>query len=195
MAYEPGVDETNIHESSLAANFNREGHTKMDTARALRREIEAGESVDDLAEVVGKGVSWVRQYLSLNDLVPELQEMLDSTDKSRRLAVALGALLAGYPQEKQLTLYRKHVAGQGHEAARHSVRVSEGAARNHTSDSKWGLRRIAGAAAAVAELKTLREKIVKQMTKEEAEAGLVMLDEIRTGVISLAVDLRLVALR
>jgi ParB family chromosome partitioning protein len=193
VAYEPGVDAENIHESSLAANFCREGHTKMDTAAALKREIDAGKTRDELAAVVGKSESWVTTHLLLNDLVPALQQLLDPpTPKEQRISLTIAARLAGYPQERQFMLYKKHVAGRALTQAAHSLRVNEGAAKSSVSDVRYALGRIRYARAAVGELQLIRERMVKEMTREEADQALKVLEEIRTHVTQLTVDLRCV---
>ena len=191
VCYEPGVTKENLHESSLAANFNREGHTKMDTARALQKELDAGSTVEELAGVVGKSITWVQMYLDLNNLHPELQIMIDPpTPKDRRIPLTIACNLAAYPQNKQMGLYDKHCRGRKEGGALTMLRVKAGApAASRDTNARYVLGRIRGACQAVRELNVLGDKILSKLSPVKAAEGCVMLEQIRAEVVPLKVKL------
>ena len=193
VCYEPGVDHENIHESSLAANFNREGHTKMDTARALQKELDQGKAVDELAELVGWSETNVRNYLDLLKLHPEIQEMLDHRDKDRRLPLRVAIALARFPKEKQRKLYDLHVAGKREGDAITHLRVHAGGGasprRDGGEDNRFVIRRIQGALTGVSNINQLEDMIAKLSPDKAAEA-LVILEKIRheTTILKLRIE-------
>jgi ParB/RepB/Spo0J family partition protein len=192
VCYEPGVTDENLHESSLAANFNREGHTKMDTARALQKEIDAGRTVDELADVVGKSNTWVTMHLSLMKLHAELQVMMDPpTPKDRRISLSVAGALSAYPKEKQMALFAKHCAGRKEGAALAVLRTSAGAARSSTrdTDAQYAFGRIKSAFQTVRELNVLGDKILGKLSPEKAAEALVMLEQIRADVVPIKLKL------
>lgn len=193
VAYDPGVDASNIHECSLAANFNREGHTKMDTARALQREIDAGKTTAELAAVTGKSDSWVSMHLMLMKLDPVLQELLDPpTPKDRRLPLVVAYELARRPLAKQQRLYTLYCQGRSEGAAVNLIRAKEGTAGGTTvsgraarpsDDARYVLNRIKNAFQAVRELNALGPKVLKALDATKAAEGLEMLAKIRTEIL------------
>lgn len=192
VCYEPGISDENLHESSLAANFNREGHTKMDTARALQKEIDAGRSVDELANVVGKSNTWVSMHLVLMKLHPELQVMMDPpTPKDRRISLSVAAALAVYAKDKQFTLFAKHCAGRKEGAALAVLRTNVGGPRSsgRDTDAQYAFGRIKSAFQTVRELNVLGDKILGKLSPEKAAEALVMLEQIRADVVPLKVKL------
>jgi len=195
VCYEPGVTKENLHESSLAANFNREGHTKMDTARALQKELDAGSTKEELAEVVGKSITWVQMYLDLNKLHPELQIMIDPpTPKDRRIPLTIASNLAAYPQNKQMGLYDKHCRGHREGSALTMLRVKAGAppaARD--TNAVFVMGRIRGAMRSVRELNVLGGKVLKRLTPDKAAEALVMLAQIQADVVPLKMELEALA--
>lgn len=103
------------HLMSLASNFMREGHTHMEISHALHYQVEAalkagkthGQAVQDLVEAVGKSETWIYQYLGLQALDPQLQDLMhpDAPDKSR-LRFNEAVLIASQPVTKQRAIYR-----------------------------------------------------------------------------------------
>lgn len=192
IAYDPGVTGENIHECSLAANFNRAGHTKMDTARALKRERVAGKTMAEIADVVGKTEAWVSQYLLLLQLDPVLQELLDPpTPKDRRLPLVVAYELARRPQARQMRLFTKYCQGRSEGAAVSLLRAKEGLTGGVTAsgrlarasdDARYVLNRIKNALQAVSELNALGPKLLKKLDATKAAEGLEMLAKIRTEI-------------
>jgi ParB/RepB/Spo0J family partition protein len=203
IAYDPGVTAENIHECSLAANFNRAGHTKMDTARALQKELDAGKTMAELAAVVGKSESWVSQYVILLQLDPILQELLDPpTPKDRRLPLVVAYELARRPQAKQMRLYTTYCQGKSEGAAVGLIRAKEGLAGGVTAsgrvarasdDARYVLNRIKNALQAVHELNALGPKLLKKLDATKAAEGLELLAKIRTEMVPIREELEGIA--
>lgn len=103
------------HMLSLASNFMREGHTHMEVSNAIKYQVDAivesGQSnrqaVQAIMEAVGKSEAWVYQYLQLQDLAPELQELMhpETPDKTR-LRFSEAVVLASLPAAKQKVVCR-----------------------------------------------------------------------------------------
>lgn len=103
------------HLLSLASNFMREGHTHMEISHALRYQlqssIDAGrtraEAVQAIKDSVGKSDTWVSQYLNLQELHPDLQDLMhpDVPDKTR-VRFGEAVVLASQPQSKQKGIYK-----------------------------------------------------------------------------------------
>lgn len=103
------------HMLSLASNFMREGHTHMEVSNAIKYQVDAivesGQSnrqaVQAIMEAVGKSEAWVYQYLQLQDLAPDLQELMhpETPDKTR-LRFSEAVVLASLPAAKQKQVCR-----------------------------------------------------------------------------------------
>lgn len=103
------------HLMSLASNFMREGHTHMEISHALQYQVDAaleagqtrGQAVQGMVEAIGKSEAWVYQYLTLQSLDAELQDLMhpDTPDKSR-LRFSEAVLIASQPAAKQRGIYR-----------------------------------------------------------------------------------------
>ena len=77
--------------NKLVANLHREEMSPLDTARALfTLKVEYGYSIDDLAKMIGKSGTRVRQLLSLLDLPPDIQEALEDKVIPESVARILG---------------------------------------------------------------------------------------------------------
>lgn len=142
--YKPGITLENIHSKSFAANFCRLGHNHMDTARAIAREYNdgKGKSFAEIAKMVGKTTPWVYNEYALLKLVPELQVLVDSKDKNKRIATKVALLLADMPKERQLPVWLsvcKHKASAQFTKLRFSkdVRLAADSRRN---DDRYCLR-------------------------------------------------------
>lgn len=103
------VKKTDVHHQfalSAIANFGRDGHTELETARALSYVVkELKWSVLQTAEAFGKSTAWVYQYLSVLKLDPEVQEFMSpKLPTRRRLALSKAMLLVGRPPEHQKRL-------------------------------------------------------------------------------------------
>lgn len=86
---------------STVANLHREDLTPLDTAAALARLQEDGESIQALTRLVGKSVSYVEGYLKLHTLPDEVKELMDpSRPKEQQLTVTQAIDIArGIPEQ------------------------------------------------------------------------------------------------
>jgi len=64
------------HFTALILNFHKLPHTHMEISNAIQRTKNSGKSVLDIADGLGKSDCWVYEYLSLQNLIPELQNLL-----------------------------------------------------------------------------------------------------------------------
>jgi ParB family chromosome partitioning protein len=104
------IDHQRQHFLSVVSNFHREGHTHTEISAALQYQVECAKGakgiVRDLANNLGKSEAWVYQYLSLQGLVPELQEKMHPETSDRELLRFGEALvLASIPPEHQRYVY------------------------------------------------------------------------------------------
>ncbi|MFM2330967.1 MAG: hypothetical protein RLZZ26_474, partial [Candidatus Parcubacteria bacterium] len=91
------------HLASLVANCNRSQHTPMDFSNALQLQVREGMSQAELARATGEQPMRISLYLSLQDLHPDIQPLLEpTTPKKGRLSPAVGFSLARVPRDKQL---------------------------------------------------------------------------------------------
>lgn len=92
---------------SVVANFGKEGHTLMETARALERVRTMGEgkTIAELAKIFVHSTTWVSQHLSLLKLAPEVQRLLEpETPEEQRLSLTTALLLVNLPHKMQIDL-------------------------------------------------------------------------------------------
>lgn len=184
IAYKPGVTVENIHGASLTANFNRAGHTKMETARALQRELDAGRSVVEVARSVGKTDTWVRNYLMLLELHPDLQKLLDEpTPKEQRLPMAVGVQLAVHDVTRQVKLWLK-VRSMRNTEAMHAVRVaySGSTGRTPARDARYVLGKLQYAAAGIEAVNNLGAVMLRKVTSARTQEMQSAVVQIRMGL-------------
>lgn len=94
-------DEEDQFEISVAANFQRASHTPMEIAKAIERMItQGGRTTVYVATIFGKTDAWVVTYRSLNELIPEIQELVEPTAKEP-LAVSVAYNLSRLPKDQQ----------------------------------------------------------------------------------------------
>lgn len=103
------IDPTNAEdqfEISVAANFQRAAHTPMEIAKAIERMCTAGGRTPEyVATLFGKSSAWVYQHRRLNDLAPELQQLLQASRNDKdNLPTSVGVELARLPKDKQVTV-------------------------------------------------------------------------------------------
>lgn len=98
------------HLLALISNHHREGHTHIEISCALQFQVDEGATVAFLAESLDKSLTWVYQYLSLQKLVPALQEVMHpETDEKQLLRFGEAVVLAALPPESQMGVYRKMI--------------------------------------------------------------------------------------
>jgi len=91
-------------EISVAANFQRAGHTPMETAKAIERMCtQGGRTEEYVGTLFGKSGAWVNYQRKLNSLVPEIQAQLEPNGpKEKWLSTAIAIQLGRLPKEQQL---------------------------------------------------------------------------------------------
>jgi len=82
---------------SFTANCAREELTPIETANAIVKLQNQGYSIEEIAQMAGKGVSWVYNHLKLLKLNPAQQEEVKSKKLPRNVAVAVSS----FPKDKQ----------------------------------------------------------------------------------------------
>ena len=98
-----GQDAREQYVDSLVSNFCREDYTPLEKAEALRRLRQYGYSEQEMSEECGIDLGWVRSYLSLLKLVPEVQALMDpERQKEERLPLRKALMMVEFSRELQL---------------------------------------------------------------------------------------------
>ncbi|KKU65622.1 MAG: hypothetical protein UX89_C0026G0009 [Parcubacteria group bacterium GW2011_GWA2_47_16] len=95
------------HRWSVIANMHREAHSHYENACAVIFQAEAGRSVAEMAADFSMSTSWIRNYLSLRALLPEIFLLLSPEVSEREALPYNQALLLA-----QITKERQHEALQ-----------------------------------------------------------------------------------
>ncbi len=139
--------------SSVVANFGREGHTPLETARAIARILETPryaqgtktERLTRVSKIFAKSTAWIYLHLNLLELHPEIQAMLepDAPEKGR-LGLSMAGFLHGIKDQKLQLRIGREIAKRElklNEARRLARRMAEdagaqvGSGRNKPSDA------------------------------------------------------------
>lgn len=101
-------------EISVAANFQRAGHTPMEIAKAVTRMMDpdrGGRTAEYVATLFGKSGGWVYLQARLMNLVPEIQAQLEPGAKvqfpSGEFPLQLAYEIARMPADKQLPMLQE----------------------------------------------------------------------------------------
>ena len=139
--------------SSVVANFGREGHTPLETARAIARILESPryaegtktERFERVARLFAKSVAWIYLHLNLLELHPEVQAMLEpDAPEKKRIGLSMAGFLHGIKDAKLQLKIAREVAKRElklNEARRLARRMAEdagatvGSGRNKPSDA------------------------------------------------------------
>jgi ParB family chromosome partitioning protein len=99
---------------SVASNFGREGHTPVESARAIQKLRQNGETIEAVGRIMGRSSTWVNQYSNLLKLDPQVLELLEpqKTPEEKLIVVNMGLLLVNVPMPYQLELARR-ISNQG----------------------------------------------------------------------------------
>lgn len=99
--------------ASVISNFCREGHSVLETAKAIRRvmkrpeikELPKWEQYRQVGEYFGRSNVWVYQHHSILNLAPEVQKMMSpEIEEGRRITLQTANLLATLPKEVQVEM-------------------------------------------------------------------------------------------
>ena len=93
-----------LYAISVMKNFNREGHTPLETARMLRRmQDDFGYNLTTVAKVTGMKYHMVVFYMKLNELHPDVARMLDGDmPEAERLTSTAANRIAKLPPDLQV---------------------------------------------------------------------------------------------
>lgn len=102
-------NEEDQFEISVAANFQRAGHTPMEIAKAIERMCtQGGRTEEYVATLFGKSSTWVHIQRRLVDLVPEIQVQLEpSVPKEQAVPPTVASELARLPRDQQLPVLQE----------------------------------------------------------------------------------------
>lgn len=114
-------DEEDQFVDSVVANFGREGHTPLETARAIVK-IMGGkrlagknrtQQIEHAAKLFAHSPAWIYLHLNLLNLHPEVQAMLEpDAPEGQRLVFAVAAFLNNIQDQALQLQVAKHVASQ-----------------------------------------------------------------------------------
>ena len=90
-------------ELCLIENIQREDVSPAEEARAYKQLFEIVKSVDELVTRTGKSESYVRLRLKLNDLIPELMNLLDSGE----ITTGVASVICGYSEMIQKDIFKR----------------------------------------------------------------------------------------
>ncbi len=90
------VSDEDLHLIAFMHNIGRRAHTHFEIFRALVKEIDAGRTQQELAQALGKSQAWVSQYLSLRNLAPELQELIEHGKETVRIPFQIARDLTNF---------------------------------------------------------------------------------------------------
>ena len=90
-------------DAMITENLQRKDVEPMDEARAFNELHKRGTSFEELAARFGKSVSFIRLRIKLNDLVPDLAELLEK----KELQISHAQELCKLETERQNTLYKE----------------------------------------------------------------------------------------
>lgn len=111
-----GADRETLFARSVAANFARAGHHPIEIALACDRMRKAvtertgrvGDGYEAVAAAIGKGVQFVKQYVGLLRLHPDVRDLLGpETPKKRRIGIGVASRIAGLSHPDQLAAVAK----------------------------------------------------------------------------------------
>jgi ParB/RepB/Spo0J family partition protein len=112
-----GLDDLFV--ASFAANFGKQNHDAIEIAEALGRIQKMGKTIEQMARIAGKSVSWAASHLNLLKLDPAVQRMMMLRKKNKshesmaRLTFSLAQLLVPLEPGRQIELARKITSGDG----------------------------------------------------------------------------------
>ena len=107
-------DERERFRDSVIVNFNREGHTVMETAHAvakIKKDFDLNNA--KVAELFGKSEGWVNNHLSLFRLAPEVIALMHpSVPRKQRLVISVALQLVPLTQREQKKFAKDFCAGK-----------------------------------------------------------------------------------
>lgn len=152
--FNPFVDPNDLMLQSLGANFCRAEHKKVELIEVVWYLTETKKmKMQEIADAIGKDVSYISHFRMFHNLIPELREKLDEKQRDNRLGWNLGLKISKAPHHEQMDLYNL-TRGKTQKAAERMI-------IDHESGNK-----ITSAAASIS-----RNEVAVFETKELPSAG------------------------
>jgi ParB family chromosome partitioning protein len=105
------ADRSRAFRLSVVENMHREDLAPLEKARAVRELVDGGMQQSEVARMIGVNASEITNLLSLLDLDPRVQALLDpSLPKRQRLVTSAAVAIARLPRGRQLGVARRAVA-------------------------------------------------------------------------------------
>lgn len=93
------------------SNFNREGHTALETMETIVRLLSFEFPMEEIAVVLGISTNWAYQIHGLSKLVPEVQNLLDpNLPKKQQLPVTAAIQISKMEKQHQAELARRVIS-------------------------------------------------------------------------------------
>lgn len=110
VTYSPDITEENLHAVSFKANCCRQGHTHVEMARAIDRELRTGKKYAEIGAMVGRAYQWALDEHRLLQLEPSLLKLIDPPTQGKyRIPLAVAKELSKLPHDQQLTEWQRLV--------------------------------------------------------------------------------------
>lgn len=101
------LTEEEAEEIAITENLQREDITPLEEAEAFQKMLDnRGYDAKQLADRYGKSETYVRSRLALNDLIPEVKELLGN----EQLNISQAQVLSNYCKEVQEAIFGEHLA-------------------------------------------------------------------------------------
>jgi len=101
------IRDKDLHFESLIYNAGRHKLTTQEKFYAIVKEVDDGRSIKDIAEAFCQSEVWISKFLTLRNLAPELQALLEHGSKKDCLLITEAFELAKYPNhEYQVKRYQ-----------------------------------------------------------------------------------------
>ncbi len=173
---------------AAVANFNRENHTPTEVSDSIARMYNLGIPMEEIASALGISLHWAYQMHGLQNLHPEVRDMLDPNLGKKVLGVSAAIQIAKVDLRLQLGLAKKilsrslSLAGLRKEALRVSKEAGAHIRERQLEPNKRWLK-------IQANVRLLKEKI-RDLESELSDPGLdVVLKDRRRNVSSVLEDL------
>jgi ParB/RepB/Spo0J family partition protein len=88
--------------ASFVMNWNHQGHTPLESAEAIARAMANGKTAREISRAIHRSVNWVHRHARLNDLGPEIKELMRMNVKGKnRIRLSCAETLAKVKDKEQ----------------------------------------------------------------------------------------------
>ncbi len=99
------MDDAKSFDAMISENLARLDIRPSEEANAFRKLIDKDLTISDISEKFGKSEKFIHSRLILNNLIPEISDMVDT----ERIGIGIGADIARYEVEIQADVYASHL--------------------------------------------------------------------------------------